>query len=266
MTSDFSSALSYGQFENSIREQMAFWFAPGKGLMALAFLAPKNSGNGNPVLVIPGYGVGDGAMSIFRNMLERSGYRPNGWGAGMNEGFSLEDEKRLAAMTKDIHWATGKKVSLVGWSLGGIYARAIAQDVPTSVQQVITMGTPWKGLEHTSLARRLERDSGKSLRELMPPEVHDRLLGTRLRLKVPFASIYSRHDGVSDWEACHVDVNFKQRCQSIEVTGQHFDMPYSTEVFDIVDQILQTDISQWAPYQGNQAPEKSLDTSESFRP
>ena len=229
-------------------ENAAMLFSPARALMAIAYQQVTKQGDGHPVLVIPGLGTDDTSMMAFKKMLEKSGFAPTGWNLGMNRGYSLEDEAHLVKMVREIKKATGQKVSIIGWSLGGMYARAIAQDSPSDVRQVITLGTPWKGIENTSIAHRFEKETGQQIQTTMTEQVVSRLKKISSDLEVPYMSIYSKEDGISYWEACRVELDHRQMAQSVEIGGQHFHLPNSLEAFSIVEDMLRMSAENWEPH------------------
>lgn len=127
----------------------------------LLLRAPK--GNGDPVMTLPGYMGGDGSMSFLRRYLDKLGYDARPWGLGRNvqnskikdmEGlmeFKADMIDKLGCEVERIYKETGRKVSLIGWSLGGLYADGLARIAPEMVRQVITLGTPLGDPRGTSI-------------------------------------------------------------------------------------------------------------------
>lgn len=232
------------------RELMAMALAPFRAMVASAYRYPVPRANGHDVVVIPGLGTTDESLATLRGMLRRAGYRPTGWEMGVNNGFTLEDLQRLTARVRQMAEESGQSVSLIGWSLGGVYARAIAQEAPKAVAQVITLGTPWRGIEFTSIAKRHQAKTGEHISQAIPAPIWRRLQKTTNKLAVPYTSIYSRDDGIVDWEACVVELSPENRAQSIEVSEQHFGLPYSIRIFSIVEELLSSDVSPegWTPH------------------
>ncbi len=109
-------------------------------------LVPLEHGQQRPVLVYPGYLANDLSTSRLRRSLKASGYCADGWGLGQNWGARADLLDRLAARLEQLSAAhQGRQVSLIGWSLGGIYAREVAKLRPGLVDRVITLGTPFSG-------------------------------------------------------------------------------------------------------------------------
>jgi pimeloyl-ACP methyl ester carboxylesterase len=152
------------------------------------------------VLIFPGLLAGDSSTVPLRAFLRWLGYAARGWDLGRNHGPS---EAVLAALPRallDHAERTGRPVSLVGWSLGGIYAREMARRHPRQVRQVITLGSPFAVIDpRQSHAHGLYR----RLSFLHAPghKLPSREQRTR-PINVPSTSVYSRLDGIVAWQAC----------------------------------------------------------------
>jgi hypothetical protein len=165
----------------------------------LQIISPK--GDGHPVVVIPGLGTADTSTHYVRAFLGKLGYKCYTWGLGRNlgprDGFDTLLNQLIDRVEKISNLYDGQKVSVIGWSLGGIYAREIAKIRPDLVRQVITLGTPFKnkeaGTNVSFLYELLSKD--KSHKD---PEVIERL---GIPPKVPFTSMYSKTDGVVHWHS-----------------------------------------------------------------
>jgi pimeloyl-ACP methyl ester carboxylesterase len=147
------------------------------GLLAVPGLLAAPRGDGHGVLVFPGLLAGDGSTVPLRGFLRWLGYRVRGWDLGRNHGPTEPVLAGLPRALFDHAERTGRPVSLVGWSLGGIYARELARRHPHHVRQVITLGSPY--------AR-----ANPSARPWSRP------------IRVPSTSVYSRLDGVVAWQTC----------------------------------------------------------------
>ena len=112
-------------------------------LSPLLMRAPR--GDGHPVLALPGFLASDLSMAPMRRYLKELGYDAYGWKLGRNTGGVARRRAALRDRLAEIHAATGRKVSLVGWSLGGIYARDLALHAPDMVRYVVTLGSPFAG-------------------------------------------------------------------------------------------------------------------------
>jgi pimeloyl-ACP methyl ester carboxylesterase len=153
--------------------------APSLALLALEFRAPWEfgallpawpalqrapAGDGHPVIVFPGLSASDASTIPLRRYIGSLGYQTQGWSQGFNFGPRagvLESAKRQVQEACD---ASGAKVSLLGWSLGGVYARELAKEMPDSVRGVITLGTPFAGPPRSTNAWRIyELTSGRNI-------------------------------------------------------------------------------------------------------
>src|SRR5881275_1272154 len=113
------------------------------GALPLLSLAPK--GDGHPVLVLPGLVASDVSTRPLRGFLRNHAYAAHGWKLGRNQGYLRGLEQQIIDRIHDLRGRYGPKVSLVGWSLGGIFARQVAKLVPDDIRTVITLGSPFSG-------------------------------------------------------------------------------------------------------------------------
>ncbi|MGP9811712.1 alpha/beta hydrolase [Rhodopseudomonas sp. NSM] len=163
-------------------------------LSPLLLQAPK--GDGHPVLVLPGLLASDLSTAPLRRYLRALGYQPFAWELGRNFGGVYRMRGRLRRRLTAIHQASGRKVSVVGWSLGGVYARDLALHAPETIRCIVTLGTPFSGDITATNARRVyERLSGEDLDEIGL----DDLTALAGDMPVPTTSIYSRTDGIVNW-------------------------------------------------------------------
>ena len=100
---------------------------------------------GEPVMVVPGFGFGDLAMTALRRQLRKAGFTDLKWGLGTNKGDVPSLLPRLIDQLERAVAAHEQPIRLVGWSLGGYLAREAARERPDLVNQVITLGSPIKG-------------------------------------------------------------------------------------------------------------------------
>ncbi len=162
-------------------------------LSPLLMRAPR--GDGHPVLALPGFLASDLSMALMRRYLKELGYDTHAWNMGRNLGGLASKRDALRALLTQIHQTTGKKVSIVGWSLGGIYARDLALQLPDMVRSVITLGSPFTNdITATNATRLYEALSGEGIND--NPEIREAIAGD---LPVPTTSIYSRTDGIVNW-------------------------------------------------------------------
>jgi len=214
----------------------------GASLALLPFLRRAPRGDGHPVLVLPGLIASDTSTQPLRAYLTDLGYDVHGWGLGRNMGLKPGLEEKMKARLCELHEQTGRKVSVIGWSLGGVYAREIASEVPDAVRSVITLGSPLHGDPRATNAWRIyELASGQSVddpklkkpREEAPP--------------VPMTSIFSRSDGIVAWQ-CSVEPA-SDHTESIEVIGSHCGLGVNASVlYAVADRLAQPE-GEWRPFE-----------------
>ena len=215
-------------------------------LASRRWLAGAPRGDGHPVLVFPGLGANDLTTIPLRRFLGDLGYPAERWGQGFNAGPRKGVLKRCADDIRALADRHGKTVSLIGWSLGGLYAREMAKELPELTRSVITLGTPFTGHPRATNAWRVyEWLSGQS--------AHDPVLSERLRIAppVPTTSIYSRTDGVVAWR-CSVQAAAPQ-AESIEVHASHVGMGMNPLVlYALADRLAQPE-GRWRPFEARGA-------------
>jgi pimeloyl-ACP methyl ester carboxylesterase len=162
-------------------------------LSPLLLRAPR--GDGHPVLALPGFLATDISMAPLRRYLKQLGYDTYGWKLGRNLGGVASRRNALKQLLSGIYESTGRKVSIVGWSLGGVYARDLALQLPDRVRSVITLGSPFANdVRATNATRLYEALSGETVEA--NSELTRAIAGD---LPVPATSIYSRTDGIVNW-------------------------------------------------------------------
>ena len=207
-------------------------------------------GDGHPVVVYPGLGGGALTTSQLRAHLKACNFQVHDWAQGVNTGpdGAFEDWlPALAQRVRELHAIHDRKVSLVGWSLGGIYAREIAKCCPDLVRQVITLGTPHKAMDGGNHAGTIFRMLGGDTSQLTPQ------LLARLgeRPPVPTTSIYSESDGVVCWRGCLEEPG--PQAENISVHASHLGMPTHPDVLRIVANRLALPEGRWRPYRRRRA-------------
>ena len=210
-------------------------------VLGLPILHQVPKGDGQPVLVFPGLLAGDSTTLLLRAYLKRLGYVPYGWKQGINAGPRHGVLAGCRERIEEIHAEHGRKVSLIGWSLGGLYAREMAKLMPAMVRQVITLGSPFAGNPQATHAWRLfEYFSGHSVSD---PHLLERL---RSAPPVPTTSIYSKTDGIVAWQ-CSVQAPAKQS-ENIEVNASHFGIGMNPlALFALADRLAQQQ-DKWQPF------------------
>jgi pimeloyl-ACP methyl ester carboxylesterase len=199
-------------------------------------------GDGHPVLVLPGFLAGDFSTAPLRRFLRTLCYDARGWKLGINRGPTPELRDQLDARLTHLAERHGRSISLVGWSLGGIYARELARAHPDAVRLVITLATPFRDISATHAARFLPiRPNGRALHQ------SDHLRAyLRQPVPVPMTSIYSRTDGVVAWQGCLAEEG--PRSENVEVTCSHTGMGFHPEALAVIANRLAQAEGQWRHY------------------
>src|SRR6476661_4820887 len=198
----------------------------GAFLGALPLLSLAPNGDGHPVLVLPGLVASDVSTRPLRTFLKTRGYAVCGWRLGRNLGLRH-----------------GVQDALVGWSLGGLYARQLAKMMPERVRQVITLGSPFAaGPKATNAWRVYEMASGRRADE-EDPRFGGSLTGAP---PVPTTAIFSRSDGICAWQGCREEASAMS--ESIEVESSHCGMGHHPAVvYAVADRLAQGE-GQWKPF------------------
>jgi triacylglycerol lipase len=203
-------------------------------------------GQGEPVVLIPGFLAGDVSLSVMREWLDRMGYDARPAAILSNVDCSDRALDRLDAHVAGVFAETGKRVALVGHSRGGHFAKALAHRRPERVSAVVSMGaglkTPFDislptkaavGLFRELYARTSDRvaRNGCFTETCRCKFTHD--FAGEFPAEVPLTSIHSRGDGVVWWEACLVDY-----ADNVEVTGSHVGLAYNRKAYREVARAL----------------------------
>src|SRR5487761_2206165 len=221
-------------------ESRAFWEF-GAMLMATPWLRRLPRGDGHPVFVLPGMAANDLTTRPLRSFLDRLGYVTQPWGQGFNVGPRHGVLKQCADDVRALADRHGQPVSLIGWSLGGLYARELAKQMPQHARSVITLGTPFTGHPRATNAWRLfELLSGQ--------KAHDPAVIEALRSPppVPTTSIYSRTDGIVSWQCSLNEPG--PLAENIEVLASHTGMGMNPlALYAVADRLAQAP-GAWRPF------------------
>lgn len=202
------------------------------GLDDLARESPR--GDGHMVLVLPGFTATDHTTLPMRHFLEELGYRTSGWNLGWNLGITAGDEEKLEAHIAEL--AADGPITLVGWSLGGVYAREAARRHPEHVRDVVTMGTPIRGREGTEWIVRWFRLLNPEAADDLTPEGAERHAQP---LTMPMTAIWSPIDGVVSGPACRVrEEDEGPWAQNVRVDSAHLAMGFNLDVLRALAQAL----------------------------
>lgn len=216
----------------------------GALLPAWPVLKKARKGDGHAVMVFPGLSANDVSTLPLRYYLQSLNYTPRGWEQGFNLGPRAGVMDQAKSKLVQTFESTSRKVSLMGWSLGGVYARELAKEMPHMVRGVITLGTPFAGSYKATHAwrvyqlasgRNIERESENYDLPAAPP--------------VPTSSIYSRTDGVVAWQASIQAPHAGHRqTENIEVLASHIGLGLNPSAWwAVADRLAQVE-GQWQPF------------------
>jgi pimeloyl-ACP methyl ester carboxylesterase len=215
-------------------------------LSAIPLLNQLPKGDGHPVYVLPGFMADSQSTGMLQRWLERMGYIAIGWGFGRNLGPRGDLEQRMAATVAQIADHYEQPVSLIGQSLGGIFAREIAKAQPDAVRQVITLGSPFGQTRadgtYPAVRRLFELANGRSTEE-----VRAEWTGLADPPPVPSTSIFSKTDGIAHWKTC-IERD-APTAENIEVVSSHCGMGFNPVIYYIIADRLAQAAGAWRRFE-----------------
>ena len=231
----------------------------GRGLLEMALLpaslpllmeAPQ--GDGHPVLLLPGFMASESSLIGLKLMLQQKGYDVHTWGLGRNMGFRSKYANALPQKIRHLHFITGKKISLVGWSLGGVFSMYGAQNSLECVRSIITLGSPVsvdaEGSQSPNAVKALYRLVSHRLgagAHMMQPKA--KVMREGRRLSVPTSCLYSLSDGVVPPQEATIDGDPAMH-ENIRVPGSHIGLGFNGIVLSIVADRLAQPENHWKPF------------------
>jgi pimeloyl-ACP methyl ester carboxylesterase len=219
--------------------------------LPLLMKAPR--GDGHPVLLLPGFMAGENSLIALKLFLQRKGYDVHTWGLGRNMGFRSKHANALPQKIRYLHHITGRKVSLVGWSLGGVFSFYGAESSMDSVRSIITLGSPVSidavGNQSPATVKALYRlvghRQGSSAHSLQP---RAKAMRERRRLPIPTSCLYSLTDGVVPPQEATIDGDPSIH-ENIQVPGSHVGLGFNGIVLAIVADRLAEAENNWHPFE-----------------
>ena len=216
-------------------------------LPAHSMLRNLPGGDGHSVMTLPGFLAGDTSTKLLRRYLEIWGYRPHPWRLGRNLGLSRRNnlEQKLEDRLLAVHRRTGKKITLIGWSLGGVFARELARKQPDKVRAVITLGSPLGSPRATNVWRLYELVSNT---KMVDADVRERINIMRTPIPVPATAIFSKTDSIVAWQIAR-EPSGKQS-ENIQVIGSHLGLGFNPMVlYVIADRLHHLCNGPWRPFE-----------------
>jgi pimeloyl-ACP methyl ester carboxylesterase len=215
-------------------------------------LARAPRGDGHPVLLLPGFMADEGTLIVLKLFLQNRGYEVQTWGFGRNDGFNSRHASALEQKIRYMHYKSGRKVSLVGWSLGGMFAMYGAHEATPWVRSIITLGSPVTFDRAGSQSPPLVKALYRLISHPMGTTAHlaqsrAKYLRQPKALSVPISCIYSLTDGVVPPQEATIDGNPALH-ENIRVPGSHLGLGFNPLVLWIVADRLAQPEEQWQPF------------------
>ncbi|HYF19447.1 MAG TPA: alpha/beta hydrolase [Ramlibacter sp.] len=206
------------------------------GVASAGWLATAPHGDGQPVLVLPGLFAGDGYTATTRAFLRAKGFAAHPWGGGRNDGhWEALDEVVLPAIRR-LHADTGRRVALVGASMGGLFAREAARRLPQQVRCVVSLASAATGPHRSNhVWQAFEHATGQPAETLSAPPP-----------PVPSTSVYTRLDGLSDWRPCLQPTS--GQAENVQVASSHLGLAWHPAVLYLLADRLAQPEGAWRPF------------------
>jgi len=216
------------------------------GLLA----APQ--GDGHPVLLLPGFMADESSLLALKVFLRNRGYNAQTWGFGRNVGFQRRHAQALEQKIRWLHHRSGRRVSLVGWSLGGVFALYGAHQAPECVRCVVTLGSPVSVDPEGSRSPPFVKALYRFIAHPLGPDAHAmqpraKKLRERENLPVPVSCLYSVGDGVVPPQEATRQGDPALH-ENVRVAGSHTGLGFNAMVLAIVADRLAQPEGRWQPF------------------
>ena len=219
---------------------------------SLPLLMAAPQGDGHPVILVPGFMAGESTLAALKLFLQNKGYDVHTWGLGRNVGFRGKHANALPQKIRYLHHTTGRKVSLVGWSLGGVFSFYGAESTQDCVRSIITLGSPvsvdMMGNQSPPALKAMYRLVSHRLgasAHLMQPRA--KAMREHRRLPIPTSCLYSLSDGVVPPQEATIDGDPALH-ENIQVPGSHVGLGFNGIVMAIVADRLAQAEGDWKPF------------------
>ena len=234
---------------NTLTELPRAMLEVGGLLSVLPTLSLLPRGDQHPVLLIPGFMAGDRSLVMLKRYLDFMGYQSETWGFGRNTGSPDHLFDHLPEKLDELCEKYGEPLSLVGQSLGGVFARELARDYPEKVRQIITLGSPVAARNSAvtvrALRHLLKASAGQSVEEMV---VMMEERNFHISPEVPVTAVFSKGDGVVHWASCKEGFE-DESTQNIEVPGSHCGMGFNALIYFIIMNRLSQQLDSWQKFQ-----------------
>lgn len=216
---------------------------------SLSSLSRMPRGDRHAVMVLPGFLASDLSTAVLREYLAYLGYNALPWDLGRNTGRPDIMQERLMVRLAEVFKAHDGGVSLIGQSMGGVYARELSRLFPAQIRQVITLGSPF-GVRHGGAANGLVRRLFEGQTGLSVAQMRETIStqDASVTPPVPVTAIYSKGDGIVNWRVCR-EIREDHETQNIEVSGSHCGMGFNAQIYRIIADRLAQPTGSWQRYQ-----------------
>lgn len=215
-------------------------------LPSMPFLRSMPRGDGHPVYLLPGFMADSQSTAMLRRWLDNLGYNAIPWGFGRNLGPRGILMERLIVTVGDLAREHGQPVSLIGQSLGGVYAREIAKVIPEQIRQVITLGSPFRQTETDGTAPAVRRLFEMATGE-KPDDLKQKMGDISRPAPVPSTAIYSRTDGIAHWKTCIEEET--PYTDNVEVYASHCGMGFNPAIYYVIGDRLVQPADKWRKFE-----------------
>lgn len=209
-------------------------FEAAKLAVGWRFLTRKNVGQGQTVLLMPGFGASSSSMTFIKRYLDSLGYKAVHWSAGFNHGEVGKLMPQVIADIKSLSDAAQASIKLLGWSLGGYLAREAAREVQQNVSRIVTIGSPVIGGPKYTAVKPLYDIRGLDVESIE----NSTLKRFEHPIVCPIVALYCKKDSIVSWQAC-ID-RFSPNVEHIEIETPHLAMGVSKEVMNLLPYALGT--------------------------
>jgi len=237
--------------DHSHRPSKLLMLMEGRALYDAASMLPMlglkrflPQGDNHPVLVLPGFLASSKSTRPLRKYLADLGYRSHRWKLGYNMGYSHGLHDGMRDRILELVDRYDEKISLVGWSLGGVYARELAREMPDIVRQVITMGSPFRGHPSSSNVHQIFNMISDLPYEKIPNEFLQHMATPP---PVPTTALYTRGDGIVAWQST-VELSDRSDVENIHVGGAHLGLGFNPRVLVALADRLSQPEGEWKPF------------------
>lgn len=216
----------------------------------LPILQATPRGDGHPVLLVPGFAASDATLIGLRVFLRSRGYYVETWGFGQNTGFQRKFTQALEQKLRHMHHRHGRKASLVGWSLGGVYAFYAAHCAPECVRCVISLGAPMRVTADSDQVPLAVKALYRYFAHPMGPVAHVSNVRARLLRSpppVPSTCIYSSTDGIVPPDAARLETRDGKH-ENVWVPGSHLGLGFNAAVMWVLADRLAQPEGSWQPF------------------